>query len=50
MHIAPGQGQTTPLGYFSFSLTVLFSPFSPLLQVLSPLNDFVIVFPIQPNR
>ena len=32
MYIAPGQGQTTPWGQF-FSLTVLFSQFSPLLQV-----------------
>ena len=33
MYIAPGQGQTTPWGKF-FSLTVLFSQSSPLLQVV----------------
>ena len=32
MYIASGQGQTTPWGQF-FSLTVLFSQYSPLLQV-----------------
>ena len=45
MYIAPGQGQTTPLGQ-SYSLTHLFCQFSTLLHV-SPLNDFVTVFPIQ---
>ena len=49
MCIAAGQGQTTP--WSIFSLTVLFSQFSPLLQFPPPpLNDFVTVFLIQKCR
>ena len=44
--IQPMTGADKPRRSF-FSLIVLFSQYSPLLQVFSPLNDFKTVFPIQ---
>ena len=48
MFIALGQGQTTPWGQI-FSFTHLARQLSHFLHV-SPINDFVTVFPIQMYR